>query len=72
MAREDRQREKPQDREHLSMEGIAMPFPLHDPGAATVPNGAAKPAGLRDNLDPFDTRLPQEPWRAFNDVAMNQ
>ena len=49
-----------------------MPFPLHDPGAATVPNGAAKPASLRDNLDPFDTRLPQEPWRAFNDVAMNQ
>jgi len=49
-----------------------MPFPLHDPSGATVPIGAAKPAGLRRNLDPSDTRLPQEPWRAFNDVAMNQ
>jgi D-threo-aldose 1-dehydrogenase len=56
----------------IPLAAAAMQFPLNDPNVATVLIGTAKPASLTRNLDSLAVQVPQDAWKAFDEVAMNQ
>jgi D-threo-aldose 1-dehydrogenase len=60
------------EQHRIPLAAAAMQFPLNDPNVATVLIGTAKPASLTRNLDSLAVQVPQDAWKAFDEVAMNQ